>query len=1842
MEDESRGPTTTASNSVSPTSNGTGSTATTDFEALKRDPKYKRYVNAIDAILKLFDAVSEWADVIGFLSKLLKTLQMHSQYSNVPRKLIVSKRLAQCLNPALPSGVHQKTLEVYQAIFEAAGPAQLAEDLPLWSYGLFPFFQNAAMSVKPVLLQLYERYYLTLGMHLKPCLKGLILALLPGLEEEGNEFFDPVLRMLDKLMESVGTPYFFHCLSLAAVSGVRVRGAALNYLLRRCPKFGEKRELVVIMGTDTLVVCRALASALEDKQILVQRSALELLVVHFPLQKMLFSENEVEVIIRAAIGVVLRKDMSLNRRLYSWLLGTANKLETASRDSLINTVRNMLWSSSDDIHELTRPYRIIISLMDKDEIGSAMLDQILMDIFKSLKEKSLVLANYKELLQSAEMLLDSINPYTIWKHIYHLVIANPIGPCQTMQEYELLDFMLGIVRVEEEDVKRIHLPILLYWLSYQLDIFKKSDDFTENSHKLPLFLGICSKVLSKIPRESMTKSWILKPSESNRSERIPMQRVESRKAGDKKASPTSATGASDISISSFCSLLYGTVVEEAEETALDEPAVFQSPYISEFVIGRPVVELSFTNFQVFLTSLLDQVITFFGPGTVVDSVVSPTGVSVSNSEKYSIVMLLEETCRMIEVLASAYLEVHSKPKHGSLVAPEYEHWDWFLALSECVTQTSEFSVLNVSLSCVLQILLQARSSSVTLKFDVEQFIQVSVSRLWLYLDPEPFGIYHTRAVDLIWKLSSVTKFGSYIVENVVANFLSSRDLVDLLSHQQRFGILWRVIEPILATLLHPDIFVFSEPIMIGNQEETVFYYKREFNMGQVLYSMETLSLLLAGHRPLLQTLWSESVKEADFLELKDVSWLHNEFNTSLGDLKYAEILMFICLRFLRTEVYDGGAFHLKYEKLQAINTSIQSQSCEFISKFLGFSEVQSTMNTVVAKVLIHKITYSISVAQLDLQPRLLLVLSSLYENQEKLMLSHHSSMRRNSMTVGDALDNLIVSSREVLGLSASNSKLDEQVNSFETLPGFLQMVLGSLTQSSNRHVLQHWIDFILLILPRLNISFRSLLQPIISVICDQISLREKEMSVYVDWCKENFRNRGAIGAPDNDVVILVVALNRIVEFCLASDVNWNKSDIEKIKGGTNIWDFGIVSSVFVDSSSPDVLEQEPQNSRDAIIELLPGILGVLKSLFSLFKRDPFESDTSSSKSLTSYELSGASLDFLCVSVKTSIRHILQTIYSKFPAHLVESTLEVWFSDCDELVEGKAFTSDNSVLDMIHLVPDLTHKALMMHVLDGLRTRFGFAQNIASSKDKGNPFYVRSKQISDTHLLFFLEKYIVLFADPETVYEVWPSIHTHAKDCIPLPPVLNTNYFLPVLLKLVTVCIEKLILTKHFDDKRMRFHMDEIYQKLFDLTILYCAKPPEVPALTQAPATILPSLGSGLKQLQKPSITLISSDILLHLASAIIPHMRKLLLDQEKIIAVLTNLVYYLIGPNLKTSPNLAGGKFKPMLEVLAAVARLPFAVKTFKKEAWDAFMDSRFFDMHLNAFRMWKAIINSLANADKDLRISEIAVKISTVSSGSIFVSRDQELQTRIYAVRRLSFVLWSGTVDQYLPQLPLIQEKLVEILKGPSGPLHIEAYLCLRILMCRMTAHHLSNLWPIVLTELIQIFGVYLRDQGTKDDLQVFLSCCKLLELLLLLGTEEFQWHQWIFICEVFDFGGPESSNGTSLVDKLSLKWAVGGNERDDASSLRAQTSLRRPILTMHTVLDKQQLAPFISTLSHHTYSSTFTAAKPDMAFIEEVLEADIMDTDSNGSPSTSSPSPKTRVLTPNMSPKPEPAKLK
>lgn len=81
----------------------------------------------------------------------------------IPRRIKISKRLAQVMHPALPSGVHLKALETYDVIFSSIGVDRLASELFIYSAGLFPLLGYAAMNVRPSLLEIYEKYFVPLG-----------------------------------------------------------------------------------------------------------------------------------------------------------------------------------------------------------------------------------------------------------------------------------------------------------------------------------------------------------------------------------------------------------------------------------------------------------------------------------------------------------------------------------------------------------------------------------------------------------------------------------------------------------------------------------------------------------------------------------------------------------------------------------------------------------------------------------------------------------------------------------------------------------------------------------------------------------------------------------------------------------------------------------------------------------------------------------------------------------------------------------------------------------------------------------------------------------------------------------------------------------------------------------------------------------------------------------------------------------------------------------------------------------------------------------------------------------------------------------------------------------------------------------------------------------------------------------------------------------------------------------------------------------------------------------------------------------------------------------------------
>lgn len=87
-------------------------------------------------------------------------------------------------------------------------------------------------------------------------------------------------------------------------------------------------DITLFVGRDVGLMIRAVAAALEDDDSLVRRSALDILLQSLPVDSVAVKqapEEDRRILMCAATSVVLRRDLALNRRLYSWLLGAAEE-----------------------------------------------------------------------------------------------------------------------------------------------------------------------------------------------------------------------------------------------------------------------------------------------------------------------------------------------------------------------------------------------------------------------------------------------------------------------------------------------------------------------------------------------------------------------------------------------------------------------------------------------------------------------------------------------------------------------------------------------------------------------------------------------------------------------------------------------------------------------------------------------------------------------------------------------------------------------------------------------------------------------------------------------------------------------------------------------------------------------------------------------------------------------------------------------------------------------------------------------------------------------------------------------------------------------------------------------------------------------------------------------------------------------------------------------------------------------------------------------------------------------------------------------------------------------------
>lgn len=431
--------------------------------------------------------------------------------------------------------MHQKALEVYNYVFQVIGTDGLSRDLPLYLPGLASVLSFASLSVRSPYLDILERRFLGLEpKSLRPAMKSILLALLPGLEDETAEDFDRTMKVVARFKEAIRPPdsepliddhatgdaYFWQCFFLASITSSGRRPGALAYLIRHLPSQGapvakeggggeggvssdsvtsEERVSAVVTSPEPGLLIRCFASGLSDDQLLIQRGFLDLLVTHLPLSsKVLRSKvkpDDLELLLKAAVGVVTRRDMSLNRRLWVWFLGpepasgdhdhiqespatTTNPqhsyfnsktsyFEEFALQPLTSALLSMIQQS---VHknptERARPYRICLSLMDRWEIGGLVIPEVFLPVVEDVrqfKEQAPSKAAFAEVLRSASVFFDGIESGLIYGELIGQLAqalgSSSLSDDERLDKLSLVGFVVANFNVREEEMVTTHAPL---------------------------------------------------------------------------------------------------------------------------------------------------------------------------------------------------------------------------------------------------------------------------------------------------------------------------------------------------------------------------------------------------------------------------------------------------------------------------------------------------------------------------------------------------------------------------------------------------------------------------------------------------------------------------------------------------------------------------------------------------------------------------------------------------------------------------------------------------------------------------------------------------------------------------------------------------------------------------------------------------------------------------------------------------------------------------------------------------------------------------------------------------------------------------------------------------------------------------------------------------------------------------------------------------------------------------------------------------------------------------------------------------------------------------------------
>ena len=1288
---------------------------------------------------------------------------------------------------------------------------------------------------------MFEKHILKVDSRsLRPAFKAIILSLLPCLEEESSDECERALGFLDKLKETLlidgqeydseqrssSQQYFWQSLFLASITTSSRRPGALAYLTRNLPRLGpspnfedpstringqfirERRisqlspEAEAVTSPDPGLLIRCFCAGLRDNQLLVQRGFLDLLVTHMPLHCAIFSRQvvfeDLVILVAAASSVVARRDMSLNRRLWSWFLGPEPQPEATSvskvsptpssqgddnldlqsayfrrygQKPLVSSITRMLGSGATNSSERARPLRICTSLMDRWEIGGLVVPQVFIPAIRSVwlyQDTALSRESYEEVLRSAKVFFDGVESNLIWTEIHKIIAMSfnkkDYNPNRSHNLLELVLFMTTKFNLQEEEMLAVHIPItclvlLLRVQLYMQEVYLLKDD--KSMRVAHLGLRIVSRLLDLIP----DGAFIAEPTGYEMT------------AEDKQC----------VNLNDH-QLLARTENFYAEDRGNDEltSQPFSNHYLGSLMLSK-AIRLIGGALQSWLTATCFETML-----AILDTVIRKVP-----SSNMAAPDLTEIYARL------------SKPAQSS-------------SASESIRQ---FPAIALKIS-ILEIICTAP----TLKPEVwvpkdllYQLIPTLITALWHDLSPSQ-PMYNVEAVRCVWRLQSISP-DQYLVESTLASLLSAsmgsdNQRVDKMEGARRFATLWTH-SPLATTRAQ------SRRSSIAQVEKTPI--RQEFKSQWELSALERpLMLLLDALEEtnselfLFVASWLQSLPNLNVIldlfivRLQNLKVIAALWSPSLdGDGRYdmnvagSENGLKFCVYYLQniSHLISYSANNV-WEALISPSTFSEDRSSSnrqvFLTKtclkllgrqFKEGADIQKTTFPVdkVALALIRQFLLgpsSATVLELDVELPLIEELISSVEradtsSQVPLMevLLIALKARFSGGKVDQSTTHRRTTSRDVVGLSSSLSistdKSDQKANQYSplSLPAKLMRCLTlGLTSRNSRPVLESWIRFLDHCLPLYEDDIFQVLLPLVECLCNTLGSVFKSLQAVFEEPQSALSD-----TLEPTIAFLLNGLEQSLatahDRLMAGEITNTPIKSPEVQPGF----FGsMVSGVFTsDTNSSKTMKA---NNR---LTVLLCFKASIRLCFEIWSWGEWSSGTRRRDPSAL-----ASFNYTTLRLRNRTRRIFEHLFAAEALECLETLIELW---CKSNTETNS-TQSSIIFDLIN-------------VLDGSRPRSTMPAMFNAIYSRTNPAVLDpvrkstlTSNLSDTDLSTFLIAYFRSL-DDDAMDEIWNDCMTFLRDVLANP--MPHRQMLPRLVEFTAILGQKVDNTNFGEQRKMR-------------------------------------------------------------------------------------------------------------------------------------------------------------------------------------------------------------------------------------------------------------------------------------------------------------------------------------------------------------------------------------------------------------------------------------------------------